>query len=83
MRYSIAIMFLLNTFVIQAQTTPHQCEGLTVKKVQCKNKAVEGSTYCGIHNPSVPRCGTQTTKKQPCKNRVPKTGDKCFRHQQR
>jgi hypothetical protein len=66
---------------MNAQTSPEvRCEALTVKKVQCKNGAVEGTTYCTIHDPNSPRCGAPTTKKTPCKMRVTKAGEKCWRH---
>lgn len=76
------LILLLAVLIVNTAFTPpeNQCKALTTKNVQCKNKSVSGTTYCGIHDPSAPRCGVQTSKKKPCKNKVPKTGDKCSKH---
>ena len=83
MRFIVIVLFLLSSLVMNAQTSPEvkvRCEALTVKNIQCKNKATEGTTFCGIHDPNAPRCGANTTRNKPCRMKVSKTGNKCSKH---
>lgn len=64
-----------------AQDKPKQCQGITVKNAQCKNRAVIGKDYCHIHDKDTPRCGVITSKGQPCKRHVKEKGQHCWQHQ--
>lgn len=84
MRFIVIVLFVLSSLAMNAQTQSDpikvRCESLTTKNVQCKNKATEGTTFCGIHDPNAPRCGANTTKNKPCRMKVSKTGDRCSKH---
>lgn len=73
---SIAVV---DTATVPELQTTHQCEGITVKGVQCKQMVYEGR-YCFSHDPTAPRCGGMTSKGTPCKRRVTNRGDHCISH---
>jgi len=80
MKRLLLSLLLCSTLFVTAQEQPKQCKGITVKNVQCKNRAKPGTEYCHLHNPDLPRCGTPTSKGQPCRNPVKVKGAKCWRH---
>jgi len=71
--------FTMSAVCAVAQDEPRkQCTALTVKKVQCKNKAQAGKEVCAIHDKDR-QCGAPTSKGTPCK--LPKgASGKCWRH---
>lgn len=81
LKHWIVATLLLFSTCIYAQEKPKQCTALTVKHVQCKNRAVIGTEYCRLHSPDVPKCGAPTGKGTPCRNVVKEKGLHCWRHQ--
>lgn len=82
-----SILFVVAAFVGSAQTTAptpaKQCIGVTSKKVQCKRQTTAPTGLCWQHGEAaagVHLCGRPTTKKQPCKMRVPEAGAACRYH---
>lgn len=61
--------------------TKVRCTHSTTKGKQCKNPAITGKTYCTVHDPNIPRCGsTDTSTGDSCKTRVKAPGMRCWRH---
>lgn len=84
MRYILAALLTIATLTAVAQDkTPVQCKGTTVKGVQCKRKAKEGTkdnSYCSQHNLDRPHCAGTTGSGVRCKRNVQKEGDRCHDH---
>lgn len=78
-------IMLLMSFPVQnaiAQTQPKRCEATTKKGTRCKNKAVNNTKYCQVHqskSASVQQCKAKTKKGTRC-SRGAKTGGYCAQH---
>jgi hypothetical protein len=84
MKQLLTMLLITATLFASAQDkqpVKQQCKGITVKGLQCKNKAKEGTDYCYLHDPGTLRCGATTSKGKPCRNIVHAAGQKCWRHQ--
>lgn len=66
-----------------ANTTKTQCTAITKKGEQCKNKAQEGKTTCGVHTPvaDADRCKATTKAGEQCKRKHNANGQYCTQHE--
>lgn len=66
-----------------AQAKPKaQCQATTKKGTRCKNKAIDNSRYCQVHqskSPTVAQCKAKTKSGQRC-SRASKTAGYCQQH---
>lgn len=66
----------------QTRINRPRCVAITQKGTQCKNKAIEGSRYCHVHqsnNPGVQRCKAMTKSGSQCSRAAKKSGY-CSQH---
>lgn len=81
MKHLLLITALFAVLNVSAQDkVPKQCKGITVKNVQCKNRAQANSEYCKLHDPAGFTCGKPTSKGTPCKRHVSIKGERCWQH---
>jgi len=65
-----------------SQTLPKRCEATTKKGTRCKNKAVNNTKYCQVHqakSPSVQQCKAKTRSGTRC-SKAAKTSGYCTQH---
>ena len=81
----LSMVFLLcfPTQCMLAQSQPSKrCEATTKKGTRCKNKAVNNTKYCKVHqakSPSVSQCKAKTKKGTRC-SREAKNSGYCKQH---
>ena len=65
-----------------------QCDGITKSNNQCKNKTIDTTGLCYLHNPSYVKnvdtksvvCSGTTQKNKPCKNKTKDVSGFCHNH---
>jgi len=82
---SLMLLLIFPTLYVYAQDQPSQrCEATTKKGTRCKNKAVNNTKYCQVHqanSPSVKQCKATTKNGTRC-SRVAKYSGYCKQHYQ-
>lgn len=79
---SIVLFVSVSTQYIIAQPQPKRCEATTKKGTRCKNKAVNNTKYCQVHqakSPSVQQCKAKTKSGTRC-SREAKMSGFCSQH---
>ena len=67
-----------------------QCDGITKSNNQCKNKTIDTTGLCYLHNPNYVKvvsdtttavvCGGITKSNNPCKNKTKDSSGLCHHH---
>ena len=79
---SILLLLSVPTQYVIAQSQPKRCEAITKKGTQCKNKAINNTKYCQVHqakSPNVQQCKARTQSGTRC-SRAAKTNGYCTQH---
>ena len=80
---TLVLLVSAPTLSVSAQNQPtKRCEAITKKGTRCKNKAVNNTKYCQVHqakSPSVKQCKATTKNGTRC-SREAKTSGYCKQH---
>ncbi len=79
---SILLLLSVPPQPVIAQNQSKRCEATTKKGTQCKNKAINNTNYCQVHqaqSPNVAQCKARTQSGTRC-SRPAKTAGYCTQH---